>query len=233
MRADGVGMGVLIATMGAAVCMHAGAVTLRPTGQAAAGTAQDCAADYGGKPATCVRVACDAHYHSFLGTWRGKFHAYVRQQSTPGHAVFRPYDQLVTYRVDDCLRNAANGDVFIVGHETDRYSAFGKLPAKFEKNLLITGRHADGTPFFRTVLKDGAYDFKLVFQDEAASLSIWRLHLPASNGQPEETFTTIDGRDFNASSENRRDVTVTMQVGPDKTPYWHGVFVYGWHARQG
>lgn len=198
-----------------------------------ANTLQNCSTDYGGKSASCVRVACDAKYKTFLGSWNGKFEAFVRKQSTPGHAVFQPYAESVTYDADDCLRNPANGDVFIVGHQTDRYPAFGKLPAKISRGLLITGQHGDGTPFLRTVGGEGTYDYALVYQDKAASLSIWRLHLPASKGSPAMTFTTVDGRDFNAKSKYQRDVTVTMQVGSEKTPYWQGVIAYGWHARQG
>lgn len=233
MRVNGVGSVALVAAIAAAMAVNADTAAARPAEGAGPAAAQDCSADYGGKPATCVRVACDAKYRRFIGTWRGQFHAYVRKQSRPGHAVFRPYEESVAYAADECLRNTANGDVFIVGRESDAYPAFGKLPAKVEKNLLITGRHADGAPFLRTVRSDGAYDYRLVFRDEAATLSIWRLRLPAANGQPPMTFTAVDGRDWNASSTHRRDVTVTMQVGPDETPYWRGVIAYGWHARQG
>lgn len=194
---------------------------------------QNCSAAGGGESASCVRVACGAKYKTFLGTWRGRFEAYVRKQSAPGHTVFRPYAESVTYGADDCLRNTANGDIFIVGHQTDHYPAFGKLSAKISRSLLITGQHASGTPFLRTVGDDGTYDYALVYQNKAASLSIWQLHLPASKGNPEMTFATIDGRDFNTKSKYKRDVTITMQVGPSKAPYWSGVIAYGWHARQG
>lgn len=221
---------IALAASGSGISLHAQAAN--PSTTPVTGTAtQNCAAAYGGKPATCVRIACDAKYRTFLGTWRGEFHAYVRKQSSPGHAVFRPYQQSVIYGTDDCLRNTGNGDVFIVGHVTNQYTAFGKLPAKTERNLLITGRHADGTPFLRNVRSEGTYDYKLAFQDKAANLSIWRLQLAAGKGQPAMTFTIVDGRDFNAASEHRRDVTITMQVGPDETPYWQGVIAYGWHAR--
>jgi hypothetical protein len=233
MKLSGCATGVAIAFAGAMVCVPSFASAVS-TGTATAGPASECAGAYpGSKSAACVRVACNAKYQAFLGTWSGEFHAYVRKQSSPGHAVFRPYDQSIAYSADDCLRNTGNGDVFIVGHVTNRYAAFGKLPAKTERNLLITGRHADGTPFLRTVRSEGTYDYKLAFQDQAASLSIWRLRLPAAHGQPPMAFTIVDGRDFNASSRQRRDVTITMQVGPDKTPYWRGVIAYGWHARQG
>lgn len=194
-------------------------------------TTRDCSAAYTGTQASCLHVRCTAKYAKFLGTWKGEFHAYVRKQSSPGHAVFRLYYESVVYAADDCLRNLANGDTFIVGHEIDRYPAFGTLPSKVEKNLLITGRHADGTPYLRTVGGEGTYDYKLAFQDTAAGLSIWRLHLPAANGQPPMAFTTIDGRDVAARPTHRREVTVTMQVGPDKTPYWQGVIAYGSHTR--
>lgn len=232
MKLSGFAAGVAIALAGAMACAPSFAAAT-PVHAGPANPASECGGAYPGKSATCVRVACDAKYRAFLGTWSGKFHAYVRKQSSPGHAVFRPYDQSIAYGANDCLRNTDNGDVFIVGHATNRYAAFGKLPAKTETNLLITGRHADGTPFLRTVRSEGTYDYKLAFQDKAASLSIWRLALPAAHGQPPMTFTIVDGRDFNAPSRHRRNVTVTMQVGPGKTPYWRGVIAYGWHARQG
>ncbi|MGH8182911.1 MAG: hypothetical protein ACREPH_04540 [Rhodanobacteraceae bacterium] len=233
MRVNGVGLVALIVAIGAASGGNVGAAVARPAEGAASTVARNCSADYGGKPETCVRVACSAKYQAFIGTWRGRFHAYVRKQSTPGHAVFRPYAESVAYSVGDCLHNRANGDVSIVGHETNHYPKFGKLPAKVERDLLITGRRADGAPFLRTVRSDGAYDYTLVFQDEAASLSIWRLQLPAAKEQLPMAFTTIDGRDFSTPSKDRRNVTITMQVGPDKTPYWQGVIAYGSHARQG
>jgi hypothetical protein len=34
----------------------------------------DCSDVYG-KPAQCARVPCDAKYQTFLGTWKGPFHA--------------------------------------------------------------------------------------------------------------------------------------------------------------
>lgn len=233
MRMNGSGLVVLAVAIAAALGAGADMAAARPTGDTVPTVSRNCSADYGGKPATCVSVACDAKFESFLGTWRGKFHAYVRKQSTPGHPVFRPYDESVAYDAADCLRNAANGDVFIVGHETDHYPQFGTLPAKVEHNLLITGRHANGTPYLRTVGSEGTYDYKLAFQDKAANLSIWQLHLPAANGQPPMTFTTVDGRDWNATAAHRRDVTVSMRAGPAATPYWQGVIAYGWHARQG
>lgn len=222
---------LLASTTGTAV--HARAAAASRPAHGDANIVQNCSVAGEGKSASCARVACDAKYKIFLGTWSGKFEAYVRKQSTPGHAVFRPYAESVTYGVDDCLRNTANGDIFIVGHQTDRYPAFGKLPAKINRSLLITGHHAGGTPFLRTVGDDGTYDYALVYQNQSASLSIWQLHLPASKGTPEMTFTTIDGRDFNAKSKYNRDVTITMQLGPSKAPYWSGVIAYGWHARQG
>lgn len=234
MRTSAVAWVAMGAALGMLVGVGAAAAPVPQAGSAPTDdTAHACVAVYGKQPATCMRVVCDAKYRTFIGTWSGKFHAYVREQSQPGRETFRPYDESVTYRPDDCLRNSTNGDVFIVGHETDSYAAFGKLPAKIERSLLVTGKHADGTPFLRTVRDEGTYDYRLAFQDAAANLSIWQLRLPAANGQPPMTFTVIDGRDFNAQSDDRRNVTITMQVGPEQTPYWKGVIEYGWHARNG
>lgn len=198
----------------------------------AASAASDCSAVHGTGHASCVHVACGAEYASFIGTWKGRFHVYLRKQSSPGHPVFRPYDESMTYAASDCLRNRANGDTFIVGHETGRYPAFGRLPAKVERTLLVTGRRADGTPYLRQVTSEGNHDYRLPFRDAAAGLSVWRLELPAANGQPPMTFTTIDQRDpAQPPTAHRRDVTVTMRVGPERSPYWQGVIVYGSHAR--
>ena len=230
MKLQGFASGMAAVAAGMLICSITHAATSSPNGIATK-TGVDCSAAYPGKHADCVQVACGTTYKPFLGTWHGKFHAYVREQSSPGHAVFRPYDESVAYGNEDCLRNAANGDTFIVGHETSRYPAFGKLPVKVEKDLLITGRHADGTPYLRTVRSDGIYDYRLTFQDKPAGLSIWSLRLPAANGQPPMTFTTIDMRDLDARSQPRRNVTVTMQVGSTQAPYWQGVIAYGWHVR--
>lgn len=234
MRVNGWMCGILGAVAGVVGCAGAGAapVAAGRVQQPAQAVAAECASVYG-KPAACVRVACDKRYQGFLGTWSGKFHAYVRGLSRPGHAVFRPYAESVAYAATDCLRNTGNGDVSIVGRETNRYPRFGKLPAKVEHNLLITGRHADGSPYLRSVRKEGSCDYKLVFRDVAAEMSIWRMRLSAGHGQPSMTFTTLDAGDPNAAPARRRNVTITMQIGPDSEPYWRGVLAYGWHAHHG
>lgn len=43
-------------------------------------------------------------------------------------------------------------------------------------------------------------------------------------------FTTIDGQDFNENSGHKRNVTVTMSVGPKDSPYWEEVVAKGFHA---
>jgi hypothetical protein len=144
--------------------------------------------------------------------------------------VYRPYRDVVVYAVGHCLKNVATGDTFVVGHRVDRYPAFGTLTAKVDKGLLVFGRKADDTPFMRTVDEGRRYDYTLAYRNAAASLSVWSLHLPAANGQPEMTFTTIDGRDFSARPARRRNVTVTMAVGPAQTSYWQGVLAYGSHT---
>ncbi|HEX5314523.1 MAG TPA: hypothetical protein VFX38_06430, partial [Gammaproteobacteria bacterium] len=190
---------------------------------ASAGKPVDCSAAYGGHTASCRLVPCSKRYLSFVGTWRGKFYAYVRSQSTPEKPVFRPYENSVRYGADDCLENSAAGESFIVGHETDRYPAFAGLPAKVETSLLIIGRGAGGKAFLRTVDEHGVNSFSLVYRNDAASLAIWKLVLPASTGNPPMTFTTIDGRNFAAANVHTRDVTITMAVGPASAPYWQGV----------
>lgn len=192
----------------------------------------DCSADYGGRAASCERVPCSKKYQSFLGTWQGEFHAYVRSKSTAGKAVYRPYRNSVRYSPSDCLENPKAEESFIVGRQTDRYPAFEGLPAKVERSLLIIGRDGVGKPFLRTVKKRTVHRFALTCRNAAASLSIWTLRMPAANGKPALTFTTIDGRDFSAPAKQARNVTVTLAVGPASAPYWQGVIVYGSHAKQ-
>ncbi|HEX4300968.1 MAG TPA: hypothetical protein VH327_08870 [Gammaproteobacteria bacterium] len=197
---------------------------------AAAAASVDCSSAYGGQPARCERVPCGGLYSTFLGTWSGKFSAYEQKKSVGGKTVFRPYQNTISYAQADCLKNAANGDTFIVGHQTDDYPVFEDLPAKTDHGLLITGRKGDGTPFLRTVGKQGSYDYSLVYRNTAAKLAIWKLSIPASAGNPAMTFTTIDGRDESAGTETR-DVTVTMSIGPADAPMFESVIAYGSHTK--
>lgn len=192
----------------------------------------DCSAAYGGRATSCVHIACAKPYDEFIGTWRGAFHAYVRAESTPQKPVYRPYTDSVSYSPNDCYRNTGNGDILIIGHQLDTYPAFHSLPAEARKGLLIFGRTAQGTPFMRTVGDRGSYNYALVYRNDAASLSIWRLQIPAAVGRPPMTFTTIDGRRPGAANPHTRDVQVTMSVGPETKPYWRGVIAYGTHSRQ-
>lgn len=190
----------------------------------------NCSKDYGASIATCRRIPCSALYRSFLGTWSGEFRAYVRSQSTDKKDVYRPYHEVVSYAPSDCLWNLKTHDSFIVGHQTESYPAFNGLPGKVERNLLITGRRADGAPFLRVTAGGHTYDYKLRYKNSAAQLTVWELALPAKQGQPQMTFTTIDGRDFAAPADTR-SVTVTLTVGPPAAPYWRGVIAYGSHTR--
>jgi hypothetical protein len=190
----------------------------------------NCSKDYGASIATCKRIPCSALYRSFLGTWSGEFRAYVRSQSTDKENVYRPYHEVVSYAPSDCLWNLKTHDSFIVGHQTETYPAFNGLPAKVERNLLITGRQANGTPFLRVTAGGHTYDYELRYKNSAAQLTVWELALPANRGQPQMTFTTVDGRDFAAPADTR-SVTVTLTVGPPAAPYWRGVIAYGSHTR--
>lgn len=191
----------------------------------------NCADAYGGANATCERIPCNALYRSFLGTWTGQFWAYVRNRSTRTRAVYRPDREAVTYTASDCLKNLKTADTFIIGHQIERYPSFDGLPAKTAKNLLITGEKADGTPFLRVTMGHQIYDFALAYKNSAAKLAVWKLHIPASKGQPQMTYTTIDGRNF-ASPKRTRIVTMTLAVGPTSAPYWQGVIAYGSHTKQ-
>lgn len=190
----------------------------------------NCSEEYGGAAASCQRIPCNGLYRSFLGTWSGEFWAYVQSKSTAAKSVYRPYQEAVSYSEDDCLRNTRSGDTFIVGHQMERYPPFEGLASKVATNVLISGEKADGSPFLRVTMQHHTYDYTLRYEDRAARLSVWELKVPASNGQPQMTFTTIDGRDLTARGITR-DVTVTMIVGPSSKPYWQGVVAYGSHTK--
>ncbi len=192
----------------------------------------DCSGAYGSKHAHCTRVPCRGEYQSYLGTWRGEFSAYVREKSKPGAPVFRPYHDTITYAADACFTNPDNGDSFILGHRVDDYPAFAELPARQETGLLVTGAHADQTAFLRTVDRDGVHEFALTYRNPAAGLAIWTLNMPAVDHRPEMSFTTIDGRDWETAQLERRDVVITLTVGPGEHPLWRGVIAHGWHARE-
>lgn len=193
----------------------------------------DCSEAYGGARTTCERTTCDEKYKTFIGTWSGPFESYERQLSTETQSVFRPFTNVVTYSEKDCLRNLANGDVFIVGRRVDTYSAFRNLPAKEERGLLITGLKSDGSPFLRTIdSQNGPVAYTLEYQNKTASLSIWSLTVPPGQSSPEMKFTTIDGQDLIDERVHKRNVTVTMTVGPSNSPIWEGVIVKGHHSRK-
>jgi hypothetical protein len=192
----------------------------------------NCSAAYGGRASTCVPVPCSALYQTFIGTWSGLFHAYVRQLSSPGDSVYRPYHNVITYRAKDCLKNTRTGETFIMGYQTDRYPAFRGLAAKVSKGLLITGREADGTAFLRTVSHGQISDWSLAFRDAALKLVIWKFRVQASADNPSMTYTIIDQRDFITAIPHTRDVTVVLTVGSGTTSYWSGAIAYGSHSLQ-
>jgi hypothetical protein len=198
------------------------------------GTAQaaeiDCSEAYGTNPAKCEHIVCDAKYLSFLGEWKGPFSTYVRELSAGDKNVFRPFKNTVTYSESDCLKRPDTGDTFIIGRRTDAYPSFKSLPAKTVHGLLITGKKADGSPFLRTVDEEGANDYTLIYQNKAANMSIWSLTVPAGAKSAEMRFTVIDGQDFSEVKAPKRNVTVTMSVGPAETPYWEGVVSSGYHS---
>src|SRR5450432_3283387 len=93
---------------------------------AAIADAVDCSDAYG-LAAQRAPVPCDTKYQTFLGTWKGPFHAYVRELSKDGKTVFRPYENTTVYTAADCLKNPEGGETFIVGHMTDSYPEFSGL----------------------------------------------------------------------------------------------------------
>jgi hypothetical protein len=195
--------------------------------------ALDCSDAYGGKPTQCVRVPCDAKYQTFLGTWKGPFHAYVREMSKDGKPVFRPYENTTSYAASDCLKNSEAGETFIIGHMTDVYAEFSGLSAHTEHSLLITGTVPDGSPFLRIIDgKKGSSNYQMEYQNKAASLAIWTLLVPGHDSSPDMLYSTIDGHDLTAVGIDRRNVTITLRVGPKTQAYFDGIIGYGFHVRQ-
>ena len=195
--------------------------------------AVDCADAYGGKPAQCVRIPCDAKYQTFLGTWKGPFHAYVREKSKDGKSVFRPYENTTVYAAEDCLKNPDAGETFIIGHMTDAYPEFSGLAGHTEHSLLITGTASDGSPFLRIVdEKKRLSTYQMEYQNKAASLAVWTLLIPAHDSSPDMLYSTIDGRDLTAEGIDRRNVVITLRVGPKSQAYFDGIVGFGFHVRQ-
>jgi hypothetical protein len=195
--------------------------------------AMNCSDAYGGKPAQCIRVACDAKYQTFLGTWKGPFHAYVKELSKDGKPVFRPYENTTVHAAADCLKNPAAGEIFIIGHMTDVYPAFSGLAGHTEHSLLITGTSSDGSPFLRVVdEKQRLSTYRQEYQNKAALLAVWTLLIPGHDSSPEMLYSTIDGRDLTAEGIDRRNVIITLRVGPKDQTYFDGVVGYGFHVRQ-
>jgi hypothetical protein len=195
--------------------------------------AVNCADAYGGKPAQCIQVACDAKYQTFLGTWKGPFHAYVKELSKDGKPVFRPYENTTVHAAADCLKNPAAGEMFIIGHMTDVYPEFSGLAAYTEHSLLITGTSSGGSPFLRVVdEKQRLSTYRQEYQNKAALLAVWTLLIPGHDSSPEMMYSTVDGRDLTAEGIDRRNVIITLRVGPKDQAYFDGVVGYGFHVRQ-
>jgi hypothetical protein len=195
--------------------------------------AVNCSDAYGGKPAQCIRVACDAKFQTFLGTWKGPFHAYVKELSKDGKPVFRPYENTTVYAAADCLKNPDAGETIIVGHMTDVYPEFASLAGHTEHSLLVSGTLSDGSPFLRVVdEKKRLSTYEMVYQNKAALLAVWTLLIPGHDSSPEMLYSTIDGRDLTAEGMDRRNVTITLRVGPKDQAYFDGVVGYGFHVRQ-
>jgi hypothetical protein len=193
----------------------------------------DCSEAYNGQPAKCVHIPCDGWLKEMLGTWKGPFQLYSRELSKGGQTVLRPYQNTTIYLETECMKNSASGETFIIGRATDIYPEFSGLPAVTEHSLLIMGEQPDGARFFHTInSKKQLHAYQLLYQNKLASLSVWQLKTPADGGSPEMEFTAIDGRDFSDTLEHKRNVTVTLRVGPQGQPYFQDVVAFGTHTLQ-
>lgn len=187
---------------------------------------RDCSEAYGGQAASCKVVECLPQYKEFIGTWKGPFEAYDQELQ-----AFRPYENEITYSTVDCLENIDNGDVFIIGRRTDTYPEFRGKASVVKTGLLITGVDAARKPFLKTKDDEGVYSYNLQYKSNAASMSVWSLTVHPDNSDP-MTFTTVDGRDWTAPEAHKRNVVVTMSLGPQESPVWEGVIVRGYHTLQ-
>lgn len=194
-------------------------------------TTVDCSEAYGNpkKSQKCEIVACNEKQKTYLGTWTGPFHAYSQELSSAEKNVYRPYDNQITYSEKDCLKNVESDDTFIIGRKTDTYPAYQNLPAKISKGLLIQGRRG-GYPFLRTIDENGVNEYNLIYTNRTANTTAWSLAIEGTNGNPDMFFTIIDAQDFSELTKHKRNVTVTMIVGPLSKPFWEGVVVAGHHT---
>lgn len=197
----------------------------------AAATIVDCSEAYGNpkKSQKCEVIVCDEKQRTFIGKWSGPFHAYSQELSTAEKNVYRPFHNEVIYEEKDCLRNIENGDTFIIGRRTDTYSAYENLPAKISKGLMVTGR-SGSSPFMRTIDENGINEYNLIYTNRTANTTAWSLAIEGTNGNPDMFFTIIDAQDFSELTKHKRNVTVTMIVGPLNQPLWEGVVTAGHHT---
>jgi hypothetical protein len=110
---------------------------------------------------------------------------------------------------------------------------FSGLAGHTEHSLLITGTSSNGVPFLRIVdEKKRLSTYQMEYQNKVASLAIWTLLIPAHESSPDMLYSTIDGRDLTAEGMDRRNVTITLRVGPKDQAYFDGIVGYGFHVRQ-
>lgn len=195
-------------------------------------TTIDCSEAYAANPKKtyqCEVVQCDEKQKTFLGKWSGPFQAYSQELSTPEKNVYRPYSNEVTYSEKDCLKNAVNGETFIIGRKTDTFTAFQGLPAQTKTGLIITGQRG-GNPFLRTIDENGVNEYNMIYKNRTANTTAWSLGIEGTNGNPDMFFTIIDAQDFSEMSAHKRNVTVSMIVGPISKPLWEGVVSAGHHT---
>lgn len=192
----------------------------------------DCSEAYKSGAAKCEQIKCDEKYQSFLGTWTGPMEILSDFNEPP---TYRKYQNTVTYSDADCLKNIDNGDTFIIGRQTDSFPASNGLNAKIEHKLLITGKDSKGIPFLRTVDlskkltdEERVLSYELVHKNDVAVMSVWQIN-GVLNGKP-YVLETIDAQDWtvaNPASQNRRNVTVTLESEGFKR-----IFVRGYHTKQ-
>jgi hypothetical protein len=116
--------------------------------------------------------------------------------------------------VDDCNCGDYHRSIGLDGHRT-------------------MGGSSDGSPFLRIMdEKKRLSNYKQEYFNRAAVLAVWTLLVPAHDSAPEMLYSTIDGRDVTAEGMERRNVTVTLRVGPKDQPYFDGVVGYGFHVRE-
>ena len=179
----------------------------------------DCSEAYGGKPMRCERVTCDAKFSPSSASGRAPF----RRTSRTCPKTARPCSGRTTDTTTIHGRRLPQGVRLRreLHHRTDDQRVPGVLRSTgaYRSQLADHGRECrrEPVPADRRRAQQVS-TFRLDYKNAPASLAIWSLVVPSHDHAPEMEYTTIDGRDLTATGVDRRNVTITLRVGPKATP---------------